>query len=158
FLRAFLNSPIGRKLFFSKATRATAVGLRTVVIADLHALLVPVVDPKWQTTLNEIERTEVELKTRLSHLETSRGVVFEAQDKSNFHNHLTETQRRANLLLTSLQAVDSLNFQIGNFYPFPIAYGYRLLASEVNPDKLYKQQLRVAENLLAFLASVSIAL
>jgi hypothetical protein len=52
----------------------------------------------------------------------------------------------------------SLNFQIANFYPFPVAYSFRLLASIVNPAELYNNQLRVAENLLAFIASVSLSL
>lgn len=51
-----------------------------------------------------------------------------------------------------------IDYAIPSTYPFPIAYGYRLLDSIVSPLDLYKEQLRVAENLLAFLGSVSLAL
>ena len=52
------------------------------------------------------------------------------------------------------------NFEldVSKAYPFPIAYGYRLLDSLGSPLELYREQLRVAENLLAFLASVSLCL
>lgn len=43
-------------------------------------------------------------------------------------------------------------------YPLPIAFGYGLLTSKWDPRERYREQLRFAENILAFLASVSLAL
>lgn len=53
---------------------------------------------------------------------------------------------------------DLLEQQIRGEYPFPLAYGYRGLSGIADVRELYKDQLRVAENLLAFLGSVSLAL
>ncbi len=53
---------------------------------------------------------------------------------------------------------DQLEYRIGSSYPFPIAFGFRSLMSVVDHRDLYRDQLRIAENILAFLASVSLAL
>ncbi len=53
---------------------------------------------------------------------------------------------------------DELERRISASYPSPLAYGFRSLTSIVDPRDLYREQLRVAENMLAFLASVSLAL
>ncbi len=53
---------------------------------------------------------------------------------------------------------DQLEYRIGSSYPFPIAFGFRSLMSVVDHRDLYRDQLRIAENVLAFLASVSLAL
>ncbi len=119
---------------------------------------VPIVDSKLCQGLNDIQRIEVELRAKADELESLRRALFDAQNSRSFQGSLIELKRRGTLLETSLQSVDRLEFQIANFYPFPIAYGFRLLESIVHPAQLYKEQLRVAENLLAFLGSVSLAL
>lgn len=43
-------------------------------------------------------------------------------------------------------------------YPFPIAFSFGLLMSKWDPRDRYREQLRFAENILAFLASTSLAL
>lgn len=53
---------------------------------------------------------------------------------------------------------DELEYRISSSYPFPLAFGFRSLASIVDHRDLYREQLRVAENMLAFLSSVSLAL
>src|SRR5579859_3721168 len=50
------------------------------------------------------------------------------------------------------------HFQIRNFYLFLLAFGYRQLSSLTTPQDHYRELLRVAENILAFLGSVSLAL
>ena len=47
---------------------------------------------------------------------------------------------------------------VTSYYPFPLAYGYRLLSSITTPSELYKEQLRIAENVLSFVASVATAM
>lgn len=56
------------------------------------------------------------------------------------------------------QSGDELEYRITSSYPFPIAFGFRSLMSVVDHRDLYREQLRIAENILAFLASVSLAL
>ena len=43
-------------------------------------------------------------------------------------------------------------------YPLPLAYGWSLLESFWDPRDRYREQLRQAENMLAYLGSVSLAL
>jgi len=56
------------------------------------------------------------------------------------------------------QSGDELDYRISSSYPFPIAFGFRSLMSIVDYRDLYREQLRIAENILAFLASVSLTL
>ncbi len=56
------------------------------------------------------------------------------------------------------QSGDELEYRITSSYPFPIAFGFRSLMSVVDYRDLYREQLRIAENTLAFLASVSLTL
>lgn len=53
---------------------------------------------------------------------------------------------------------DDVGQQVSRAYPYPLAFGYSLLRGQVRPIELYREQLRVAENILAFLGSLSLAL
>ncbi len=53
---------------------------------------------------------------------------------------------------------DELERRVSNCYPQPLAHGFRKLTRVADPRDLYREQLRFAENILAFLASVSLAL
>lgn len=53
---------------------------------------------------------------------------------------------------------DDLEYRITSSYPFPLAFGFRTLASIVDSRDLYREQLRVVENMLAYLGSISLAI
>ncbi len=53
---------------------------------------------------------------------------------------------------------DELERRVSTSYPYPLASGFRSLVDTGDPRDLYKEQLRFAENVLAFLGSVSLAL
>lgn len=53
---------------------------------------------------------------------------------------------------------DELERRVSHAYPPPLASGFRSLSGTDDPRQLYQEQLRFAENLLAFLASISLAL
>lgn len=156
YLLEYLNSSTAKKLMAARVSMF--LGAERISTQLLCEFPVPVVDPKLCQGLNDIQRIEVELRAKADELESLRRALFEAQNNYSFQGNLIELKRRGTLLQTSLQSVDRLEFQIANFYPFPIAYGFRLLESIVYPAQVYKEQLRVAENLLAFLGSVSLAL
>ncbi len=61
-------------------------------------------------------------------------------------------------IATLLAPRNELERRISTSYPYPLAHGYRALTSVGDPRDLYREQLRFAENILAFLASVSLAL
>ena len=71
---------------------------------------------------------------------------------------LSEIQTTTAVVSWSLAASEDTSYRIKNLYPFPLAFPYRLLDAVVEPPILYKEQLRVAENMLAFLASITLAL
>jgi hypothetical protein len=48
--------------------------------------------------------------------------------------------------------------RVAKSYPYTLAYSYRLLSGIATPAELYKEQLRLAENLVSFVASVAMAL
>jgi hypothetical protein len=50
------------------------------------------------------------------------------------------------------------SFEIAETYPLPIAYSWSLLEGLWDPRDLYREQLRHAENILAFLGSISLAI
>jgi hypothetical protein len=87
-----------------------------------------------------------------------RQALFDATSPDEFANAVQDLRRKGELLSRSVLRADDLGFQVANFYPFPIAYGYRLLASISNVTELYKEQLCIGENILAFLASVAMSL
>lgn len=60
--------------------------------------------------------------------------------------------------LPKIESGDELEYQISSSYPFPLAFGFRSLSSIVDVRDLYREQLRIAENILAFLGSVSLAI
>lgn len=157
YLLEYLNSSTVRKLIAAKAFSRNT-GLQTISRKQLGELSVPIFDPALFHGLGDIQKIELELRTKADELESFRRSLFDAQNLHNFQSGLGELKRRGNILSTSLQSASRLEFQIANFYPFPIAYGFRLLASIVTPSDLYKEQLRIAENILAFIGSVSLAL
>ena len=53
---------------------------------------------------------------------------------------------------------DDLERRVFAAYPPPLAEGFRSLTRTEDPRDLYREQLRFAENILAFLASLSLAL
>lgn len=72
-------------------------------------------------------------------------------------NESARSSASSNRLATSTKVSGELEYRISSSYPFPLAFGYRSLASIVDPRDLYREQLRVAENLLAFLGAVSLS-
>ena len=91
-------------------------------------------------------------------LEAMRASAFSAESIEDVREMLREIKQTSNSVTRSVEKADDLDFQVRNFYPFSVAYGYRQLASLIEIQELYREELRVAENLLAFLGSVSVAL
>jgi hypothetical protein len=85
---------------------------------------------------------------------------FASPSPSRFSStaNLSSSQQGAEPAIVSSPEDDPLEQQIRVEYPFPLAFGYRGLTGIADVRELYKDQLRVAENLLAFLGSVSLAL
>jgi hypothetical protein len=156
YLLEYLNSSTAKKLILANASKLG--GLHRISPATLRELMVPLVEPELFHGLNETKAIEAELHSKADELESSRRSLFDSENGQIFRDKVSNLKRGGKVLARSVQSAGRLDFQIANFYPFPIAYSFRLLASIVNPAELYKEQLRVAENLLAFLALVSLSL
>ena len=124
----------------------------------LGSVPVPIVDKTLALDLRQIGVLEATLRKTADELNTQRRSLFDAKNQARFNESVQGLLRKGELLSRSVIRASELEFQVANFYPFPIAYGYRLLASITNPTDLYKEQLRIGENILAFLASVAMSL
>jgi hypothetical protein len=79
-------------------------------------------------------------------------------DTNSALEQVTTARSKVARISAITQSGDELDYRISSFYPFPIAFGFRSLMSIVDYRDLYREQLRIAENILAFLASVSLTL
>jgi hypothetical protein len=155
YLLEYLNSGTARRLLDSRYAGTAAMMLTA---RSLGSLPVPILGRPLALDLRQIGVLEASLRQRAEDLRLRRETLFDAAGADAFYAGVQGLRRDGELLSRSMGRSDDLGFQVANFYPFPIAYGYRLLASITNPTELYKEQLRVGENILAFLASVSMSL
>ena len=157
FLAEFLDSTAG-KAFVKHCVPENSL-IPHIRVSDLRRLPIPVgmTEGLPSPELRELRSIEQSLNRKAVHLAERRSSLFDAPSSKILEESATALLRQGRILTDSLNNSGRLEYQIANFYPFPIAYGYRLLDS-ANSDTLLKEQLRVAENILAFLGSVSLAL
>ena len=151
----FLGSGTGRKLL-NACVRAVVAP--TLAISDVRKIPIPVPAADVSRDLLALQALEDRLRARADALASSRLDVFASDTPQELQSRLKSIRNMARVAAESVGQTDSLQFRLRNFYPFPIAYGYRLLIGYTNPQELYREQLRVAENMLAFLASLTLAL
>lgn len=156
FLVEYLNSGLARRLIEERY--AGSAGPTRLTVRALASLPVPTLGRPVALDLREIGVVEGALRRRADDLRLQRQTLFDATSQEAFAKAVQDLRRNGEVLARSLLRASDLSFQVANFYPFPIAYGYRLLASISNPTELYKEQLRVGENILAFLACVAMSL
>lgn len=159
YVAEFLNSSVAKRLLDLVASSIGSQVHRAsrITVNDLRNLAVPNV-PLDMGELDKVEQLRGQLVNATEELEARRFGLFDSRDKNEFRKNLDDLRSKAQLLAEAIRLSESLDFQISNFFPFPLGYGYRLLASYVDPRARYQEQLRFAENMLAFLGSVSIAM
>ena len=106
------------------------------------------------TALSQGDTRELELPLRLTIGKTVVDILATAGESSDTFDPTKETLDGDSPI--DIFALDAK--RIGQSYPYPLAYTYRLLGGISAPAELYKEQLRLAENLVAFVASVSLSL
>ncbi|MFB3921981.1 MAG: hypothetical protein ACE145_09675 [Terriglobia bacterium] len=151
----FLSSSDGQDLL---AERLAGVGAPTLSISTLRSVQVPVLGETVAKDLQELSQVEQALRVKAEKLRALRLTVFSADSSSGLQSRLREIRQVSKSVAAGIEQSESFPFQIRNLYPYPLAYPYRLLVGINNPSELYSQQLRVAENILAFLASICLAL
>jgi len=95
---------------------------------------------------------------RADKLRSLRFDLFGAESDVTPEQRLRQLRQTAKAIVASIQQAETLDFQIRNLYPYPVTFSYRSLSANTVPSDLYRDQLRLAENILAFVASVSLAL
>ena len=155
FIAQFLTSSVGQKLL---AARRQGVGAPTLNRNALQNIPIPILSAQVMQDLDEMAEVEYQLLERVKEVHSLRMGLYGVKDKEGFEQHLYSLRTQLQVLSSTIIQVDDLRFQIRNFYPLPLAYSFRLLDGITSPPELYREQLRVTENLLAFLGSISLAL
>lgn len=151
----FFNSDIGQSLI---SATVRGFGVPTIRIGELRNLSIPVPDRLVVELINNLYSTEAQFIDRVEKTRNIRHRLFTIEDAERVNVELRNLSTEAHILSTSLVQADRLEFQIRNFYPFPLAFSYRTLDPLHEPIGRYREQLRVAENILAFLGSIGLML
>jgi len=152
-IKQFLQSIAGRSLLSMRT-----YGAVTILIHALETVPIPVLPPDTSFDLDELQKLEDDLRLRADKMESMRLGLFNAESGADFRNQLRALRQTAQAVAASIQQAESIDFQIRNFYPYPLVFPYRTLASLIHPRDQYTEQLRIAENILAFLGSLTLAL
>jgi type I restriction enzyme M protein len=155
----FLNSDAGQAELTIKSIGGAVV--KTQRVTRLRRVRVPIPNQSVIELINDLHQVEQSLVARVDKARHLRGQLFSIKDPGQFNEQLQALSVEAQVLSKSIVHADDLNFQVRNYYPYLLAYAYRALdAYDAQRDSaaLYKEQLRVAENLLAFLGSIGLAL
>jgi len=154
FLLEFIQSDTGYQLLSSLAGGATISRVRVDVLRDMP---VPVPDKSLLSLVEDIHGVEIELDKRRQKLEEIRRQLFNMKDLNRSEAHVREVSTEVQILSDGLVQSDDLTYKIRNFYPFPIAWGYRSLTGIREESERREELRRVAENLLAFLGCVGLS-
>lgn len=153
YLAAFLSSAAGLV-----ALRATCDATRPLTVAQLTAVQVPLLDAETMDLFEDVTTSEARLLALASTIRRRRGEAFEAEDAATLREGLDALRSEGLVVGEGAAAAGVLSYRISNFYPFPIAYGYRGLASISRPDKRYDAQVKFSEQLTAFIGSLALSL
>lgn len=155
FVAQFLMSGVGQELL---TARVRAIGAPTLSISSVRAIPIPLLSKELSRDLTTLQQLEQTLRARADTMASGRLNLFSADSPEDLHSRLRSIRKIARITAESMEQTDSLQFRVRNFYPFPVAYAYRLLGGLTDPQELYREQLRVAENILTFLASITLAM
>ncbi len=154
-IHQFLTSKFGSELLASSSQTST---VPTLSVTGLKNLSIPVL-PDWiDNQLIEAQKIEGEIRRIADRLGSFRSSLMNTESKEELEEQLIDLKTRTKVYTKSIAASGEVNYRIKNFFPFPLAYPFRMLEGLIDPGEKYRQQLRVAENILAFLGSITLAL
>ncbi len=161
YLAEYLRSDTGaRQLRMSKRRMSydELLNIERETPSTLLNILVPIPEVRVSTVLNALRGVELRLGERIENIRQLRSRLFNVKDPGELDRELEALSVQAQVLDASLLQVEDLNFQLRNYFPFPVVYAYRLLDAIPENSARYREQMRVAENLLAFLAAMGLSL
>jgi hypothetical protein len=130
----------------------------TMRILDLRRLEIPIPDDSVIDLLFDLYSIEQRLQSKIQVTGKLRNDLFNIEDENVFETELNTLVVQSQILNQSVSNVSDLFFQVRNFYPHMLAYSFRTVQSIQSPFELYKEQLRIAENILSFTGSVGLAI
>jgi hypothetical protein len=151
----FFSSTVGKQVLSSVTAGEYAP---TLSLGTLRDIQVPQLPRELYEGLNELSDIESALRVRADKLRSMRLDLFGMESNTTPEQRLRQLRQTAKAISASIQQAEALDFQIRNLYPYPVAFSYRSLSANTVPSELYRDQLRLAENILAYVASVSLAL
>lgn len=154
YLLEFLRSDKGYGLISSLFVGVAMPHLRS---SDFLRLEIPIPDNSVTELIANIQNVEMDLLQRIETAQGLRARLFGIEDAEELQKQLDELGTETKILTASLVQADSLDYQIRNFYPYPLAFSYRTLSAIHDIGSKYKEQLRIAENLLVFLAAIGLS-
>jgi len=155
YLVDYLNSDLAERYLNA---HQTGVAIQRIPPKALSDMPIPLVSSEVRESLAESRVAAVSLQQALGALNDSRSSLFGAGSEGQFREKVQELRARTSAQTASLELLDDLTFRVRNFYPYPIAYGYRVAAAAAGEAEMLREQLRFAENMLAFLAGLSLSL
>lgn len=157
YIFSFLTSTAGTELLMSKGQPAGDVVNLTV--RDLSDLLIPECSSKEVlNSMNELASIDARLQAKVHIFSTQKREIFDEPNGKRFSQRIAELRRHGRVLSSGLDRAAEFEYCVSNFYPYPISFPFRALQSQTVPAEQYQAQLRLAENILAFLASVSLSI
>lgn len=132
---------------------ATIKGLR---ITGLRELKIPIPSQAVTELVENLCQLENNLYAQLEKVRLLKQKLFSAEDETKFD--LRGWNIEAQVLSESVIQADDFSFQMRNAFPHVLAYPYRNLNAIQNEADIYREQLRIAENLLAYLGSIGLAM
>ena len=121
-------------------------------------LPVPILGHTVAKGLQELSQVEETLRVQAEKLRDLRLSVFSPDTCAALQSSLREIRQLSKSVAAGIDQAESFSLHVRNYSPYPLACRYRLLVCINNLSDLYAQQLRVGENILAFLASLCLAL
>lgn len=131
---------------------------RGLYVSSLRDLVIPVPEKPAIELIDQLYETELDFLRRVDQSRELKRKVFSIEDPERVSTELRELSTEAQILSSGILQSDDLDYQIRNYYPFPIAFTYRNLSAVHSKPRLYQEQLRVSENLLAFLGIIGLSL
>ena len=155
YLVEFFNSSAGQAKLSAYLRGAV---IPTLSVAKLRKSKVPIPNQSIMEFIKDLQDVERALTSRVQKARALRGQLFSIENADKFNQQLQSLSVESQVLKQSIIQSDDINFQIRNYFPHVISFAYRSLDAIQNEAQLYKEQLRVAENIMVFLGSIGLAL
>lgn len=155
FLVAFFNSSLGDQLLNSRSRGSSR---RYLYEQELRELPIPVPGADVINLTKEVRSLQKDLESQISKVSQLQSELFELRSNEDETGKVIRgLTADTEVLSSSLQRTEDLDYRIRNFYPFPLAYTYRSLQSIGEPAQQHEEILRIVENVVAFMAGVGLS-